>query len=90
VDEWIDRFADALGEQPLHPTEVGSMLKLSRDIAHGVERKLAPLSTFLAGLSVGRRTAEGVSRDKALGQVLEVARALLPQPPDETPAAASA
>jgi hypothetical protein len=90
VDEWIDRFAEALGEQPLHPTEMGSMLKLSREVAHGVERKLAPISTFLAGLSVGRKTAEGSSRDQALGQVLEAARALLPPPSDETPAAASA
>jgi len=83
VDEWIDRFADALGEQPLHPTEVGSMLKLSRDVARGVERKLAPLSTFLAGLSVGRRTAEGASRDQALKQVMEAARVLVPPPTGE-------
>jgi hypothetical protein len=90
MDEWIDRFAEALGEQPLHPTEVGSMLKLSRDVAHGVERKLAPLSTFLAGLSVGRQIAEGASRDQALLQVMEAARTLMPPPPDETPAAGSA
>lgn len=83
MDEWIDRFADALGEQPLHPTEVGSMLKLSRDVARGVERKLAPLSTFLAGLSVGRRTAEGASRDQALKQVMEAARVLVPPPTGE-------
>ena len=83
MDEWIDRFADALGEQPLHPTEVASMLKLSRDVAHGVERKLAPLSTFLAGLSVARKISEGASRDQALKQVMEAARVLVPPPAGE-------
>jgi hypothetical protein len=84
VDEWIDRFAEALGEQPLHPAEVGSMLKLSRDVAHGVERKLAPLSTFLAGISMGRRMGHGTPRDHALREVLEAARSVLP--PAEGPA----
>lgn len=85
MDEWIDRFAEALGEQPLHPAEVGSMLKLAREVAHEVERKLAPLSTFLAGVSMGRRLGQGTSRDQALRQVLEAARGLLPQSDQPSP-----
>jgi len=45
------------------------MLSLSRDVAHEVERKMAPLSTYLAGIHVGRRLAEGVNTHDALGEI---------------------
>jgi Domain of unknown function (DUF6457) len=80
MDEWIDRFADALGEDRITPRELGALLKLSRDVAHGVERKLAPVSTFVAGLHVGRTIAEGRDRQDALGEALAEAVRLLPTP----------
>lgn len=78
MDEWIDRLAAALGEDPMDPSEMGAMLKLARDVAHGVERKLAPLSTFVVGIHVGRSVAGGLPREKALDQAVEAARALIP------------
>jgi len=45
------------------------MLSLSRDVAHQVERKMAPLSTYLAGIHVGRRSAEGVNAHDALEEI---------------------
>lgn len=75
---WMDRLAARLGEQPLSPGEVGQVLELARDVAHGVERKLAPLAAFLAGVHVGRRTGEGRRRDEALAEAVEAAAALLP------------
>ena len=83
MDEWIDRFAEAIGEEPISPEEMGAMLKISREVAHRVERKLAPLSTFLAGLYVGRRMAEGSSRAEAGQRATEMALALLPPRPEE-------
>jgi len=80
VDEWIGRFAEALGEEPLSPAEVGTILKLAREVAHGVERSLAPLASFVAGLHAGRLTAAGGSRQGALDQAASAARALLPEP----------
>ena len=80
MDEWswVDDLTQALGEGPLARAHIGSMLKLSRDVAHGVDRKLAPVSTFVAGLHVARRTAEGASADEALREVLNAAAGLIP------------
>jgi len=78
VDEWMDNLAAALGEEPMEPNEVGAVLKLARDVAHGVERRLAPLSTFVAGVHVGRRIAEGSPKEDALAEAVAAARALIP------------
>ena len=75
--EWLDRMAEALGEPPVDRSQIGAMLKLSRDVAHGVERKLAPLSTFLAGVHVGRRVASGASPADALKEVLAATSGLI-------------
>lgn len=78
MEEWIERYAGALGEPPVSPRELGAILKLARDVAHGVERKLAPVSTFLAGVHVGRSVASGGSREEALERAVREAAALLP------------
>jgi uncharacterized protein DUF6457 len=78
VDEWMDRMAQAIGEEPMTPAEAGAILKLAREVAHGVERKVAPLSTFLAGVYVGRQTGAGISRQDALARAVEAARDLIP------------
>jgi hypothetical protein len=84
VEEWIDRFAAELGEQPVAPAEMGRLLKVSREVAHRVERKFAPLSTFVVGSYVGRRVAEGASREDAIAEAVEAATRLLPEgEPDE-------
>lgn len=49
MDDWLDRFADALGVPPLDPDDIDALLDLARDVAHGTERKNAPLAAFLAG-----------------------------------------
>ena len=54
MDAWLDEMAAALGEEPLTGSEVGLALRLARDVAHGVERKLAPLASYLAGVRAGR------------------------------------
>jgi len=77
MDEWLDRWANALGERAVSGEEVGAMLRLSREVAHAVERRLAPLSTYLAGIHVGRRLAEGATPAEALTEVRRAADALL-------------
>jgi hypothetical protein len=79
VEDWIDQLAGSLGEDPISPEEVGAVLKLARDVAHGVERKLAPLSTYLAGVHAGRTAAAGGTRAVALGRVVEAAGRLIPE-----------
>ncbi len=51
MDDWLDRYAAALGVPPLDPTEVDAILDLARVVAHGTERKNAPLAAWLAGAS---------------------------------------
>lgn len=78
---WIDELAEALGEDRLSESESSTLLEVARDVAHSVERKVTPLSTFLLGSAVGRRLATGSSRDEALGTALERLRGALPEPP---------
>lgn len=51
MDDWLDRFAAALGVPPLDPAEVDAILDLAREVAHGTERKNAPLAAWVAGRS---------------------------------------
>ncbi len=78
---WVNRLAEELGEAPMGHLEVGKVLKLARDVAHGVERKLAPLAAFAAGVHVGRRAGEGGSREEALAEAIQAVASLLPEEP---------
>ncbi len=82
MDEWLERYASVLGEPPPRPKEVGAILKLSRDVAHGVERKLAPLSSYLVGQHVGRALGTGGDAGRAFREAVEGAESLLPPPSD--------
>ena len=77
--EWLGRLASELGEEPPGRDEIGTMLRVSRDVARGVERKLAPLTTFVAGMHVARRAAEGIDRSQALREVEAAVTALVPE-----------
>jgi hypothetical protein len=78
MDTWIDRLARTLDEEPLSQQETDALLEVARDVAHRVERKVTPLSTFLLGLAVGRAIAGGSSRAAAFDPALANLRASLP------------
>jgi hypothetical protein len=80
---WIDDLAGALDLDPLTGSEVDRLLRMARDVAHRVERKGAPLASFLLGMQVARRTADGSARASALDEALASAEALLPPVPEE-------
>jgi hypothetical protein len=64
LSEWLEAVAQRL-ELPGPPaeTDVSVLLDLARDAAHEVERVAAPLTTFLAGIAVGRGASlEDVAR----------------------------
>lgn len=52
LQDWTDAVVKALGlpEKP----DVRLVLDLARDVAHGVERPAAPLTTYLVGQAVAR------------------------------------
>jgi hypothetical protein len=83
MDAWIDRAADALGVEAPSAAETSEILSAARDVAHRVERRITPVSTYLLGLSVGRRVAGGATRPDALRDALAELGAALPDAPAE-------
>jgi hypothetical protein len=80
---WIDDLARALELDPLTASETDRLLRLARDVAHRVERKGAPLASFLVGIDVARRSADGSPRAAALADAMLLAEGLLPPEPDQ-------
>jgi molybdopterin-guanine dinucleotide biosynthesis protein A len=52
---WMTRVAALLDVDP-HEVLTTELLDLTRDVAHGVERKSAPLTTFLLGYAAGKNS----------------------------------
>ena len=77
--EWLGRLASQLGEQAPGREEIGSILRVSRDVARGVERKLAPLTSYVAGQHMARRVAEGADRAQAMREVEQAVGELIPE-----------
>jgi uncharacterized protein DUF6457 len=76
--DWLEQLAAALGLDPLEPDETNDLLDAARDVAHGVERKITPLASFLLGMSVAARMERGSSRPDAIRGTLTDLRRLLP------------
>ena len=68
--DWLAAYAEALG-LPVDEGEIEALLALARDVAHGTERKNAPLASFLAGRFVGS--------GGSLSDAIERARLSLPE-----------
>ena len=81
--EWLDRLAQTFELDATTNQEIAAVLDAARDVAHGVERKITPVSTFLLGMNVERRVSAGASRQEALTSALAALRATLPAGPAE-------
>lgn len=69
-------FAKAAGTPPLADDEATAVLALTREVAHGAERRLAPLAAYAAGLAIGAAT-DPVERAAQVRAITEAARPLL-------------
>ena len=78
MDNWLDELARTVGEEPLTPEETTQLLDAARDVAHRVERKMTPLSTFVIGCAVGRQLASGADRTESIAATLRQLQAALP------------
>jgi hypothetical protein len=86
TDAWLDELATRLGLDALSADERSRILSVARDVAHGVERRLTPLATFLLGAAVARRASEGATTEQALREAVEVVASLVPDAePDAIP-----
>lgn len=70
------RYAEALGVT-LDDNQIAVILDLARDVAHGSERRFAPLSAYVAGRFVAERVAAGRSVSDALTDATTAADRLL-------------
>ncbi|MET7425946.1 DUF6457 domain-containing protein [Dactylosporangium sp. NPDC005555] len=52
--EWLTELASALDITDVSPADRIALLKVARQVAHGVCRPAAPLTTYLLGVAVGR------------------------------------
>jgi hypothetical protein len=67
LDGWITAVCGALGVDP--PLAPDAVLDVARDVAHGVARPAAPLTTFL----LGRAVEAGVPLDEAAARISRLA-----------------
>jgi hypothetical protein len=75
--EWLDQLATTFGVDPLGPGEANDLLDAARDVAHGVERKITPLASFLLGMRVAGRMGDGVPREQALAETITELRSTM-------------
>ena len=86
TDVWVEELASELGVDGLSQEEISKLLAAARDVAHGVERRITPLSAFLVGAAVERRMAAGAVRRDAFREVLATLEAQIPDAePEEIP-----
>ena len=80
---FADDYAAALGRAAMTdisigPEEVDTLLDLARLVAHGTERRFAPLVSYLVGQYVIARTGNGgATLSQALDEAVDVANRLL-------------
>lgn len=74
---WIARLASELGVREMALDTQAAVLSIARDIAHGTERKYAPLAAFVAGRHVEARVRQGADVYVAMREVSEAVGRLL-------------
>jgi hypothetical protein len=80
LDDWVQRACAALDLRPDSlPIDLrNDLLDLTRDVAHGVTRVAGPVTTYLAGVAVGRGEPPGTA-------IASLRAAMAEMPPAEGP-----
>jgi molybdopterin-guanine dinucleotide biosynthesis protein A len=73
LEPWLAALAEAL-ELDSAEVPIRTVLDAARDIAHGVARPAAPLSTFLIGLAAAQRGGDEAAIDEACRIAAELAQ----------------
>ena len=77
---FTNTYAEKLSEKAGRPISIpdeDAILDFTRRVAHGSERKHAPLATFLAGWFVAARVAEGMDAADAWAEAARLGDELL-------------
>ena len=75
LDDWLSAVCAEFGLDPVVSSDV--VLDVARDVAHGVERPAAPMTTFL----LGRAVEAGASLDDAAARITRLAASWRPPEP---------
>lgn len=67
--EWVKDACEAVGVDA-DEVDIVEIHLLSKQVAHRLERPLAPVSTFILGLALGSSQG-GRTRDELLGRILD-------------------
>jgi Domain of unknown function (DUF6457) len=86
MNDWFESYAQALEkklgeEEPAVHLSKGAknpLLDMARIVAHGTERKNAPLAAYVAGRYVAARAHQGIDEGAALAEAFAAAQALIP------------
>ena len=77
MGNWVELAAERLEVETIDDDMQERLLGVARDVAHGVERKLTPIATYLLGAAVERRVAAGEVRALAIaGAIADLERAI--------------
>lgn len=69
--DWIEEACAAVGIDP-ESVDVRSILAMTKVIAHGFERPMAPVGAYILGVAVGRLEEQGRPVDlESLQQAIE-------------------
>jgi len=79
LEEWVRQVSEELGLPG--ETDRDLVLDLARDVAHGVARPAAPLTTYLVGLAAGAAGGGPAAVRAATDRVAELVRRWPPEPP---------
>lgn len=79
--EWQHWIADACAAVGVDPADVdiAGIHGLTKEIAHGFARPMAPVGSFILGLAVGARAGEG--HDVSQVELVSAIRSTFPGPP---------
>ena len=53
IDRWVMAVAQELGVAP-NPADTRTILDLTKDVAHNVDRPAAPVTAYMVGIAVGQ------------------------------------
>jgi hypothetical protein len=76
LQEWVDIVCRETGLDP-SLVDIATVLDLAKDAAHGIARPAAPLTTFMAGLLIGRDVSLGVPGDSDRTRPIDAVRGLI-------------
>lgn len=84
---WSEQVESVTGVEAWNPVETDLVLDLAREVAHGTERRFAPLTAYALGVAVGQQLGESAGQASAREDALRaLAVALIEAVEDQTPA----